>query len=241
MRTLDLDLSQIEVNDRLRQVDPEAVQRIALSYGDVGQLQPVEVVAHPTVPDRFVLVSGAHRIAAAHVVGWTRIAAALFEGDRDQLRLREIDENLYRRELSPYDEAAFVVERIEVCQRLGIVPKSPRKRPGDQSANLALSTYEQEIAQKFGISRRSVFRAARRRRSINDAAWQLIGGSSLANKGAMLDALCDVPRERQLETLEAFLAPPEPGERRPSFAALCLQFRGAMPPKLPRPRNGAKR
>ena len=138
MNTLELSLDLIQVSDRLRSVDAAEVDRLAISMADIGQLNAVEVTPRVDEPGRFDLISGAHRVAAAGNLGWLTIAASVFEGDPDQVRLREIDENLYRRELSPYDQATFLAERAEVCTRLNILPKRGGQRRGFQSANLAL-------------------------------------------------------------------------------------------------------
>lgn len=237
MKTLTLSLDQVEIGDRLRSVDQAEVERLAVSMADIGQLQPVEVMSQVANPDRYDLISGAHRMAAAQHLGWLTISASIFAGDPDQVRLREIDENLYRRELSPYDQAAFLAERADVCTRLGLLPKHGGARRGDQGANFALRNYATEIADKFGISRRLGFMAMARRRNIEDGAWRLIAGTKLADKGTFLDALMDVPRDKQRGVVEAFTRPLEPGERREPFAQLCHDASGFLPKKTPPSRD----
>lgn len=226
-------LDALDVSDRLRAIDPEAVDRLVVSMGDtlVGQLTPIQVTH---VAGRYLLVAGAHRVAAAQKLGWDRIAASVVDGNPDQLRLHEIEENLSRQGLSAYDETAFLHEWVEVCRRLGVVPKhGGARRRGDQSPDPGLRSYSDEIAKKFKLSRSKLFVALRRRRSIDDVAWDLIAGTAIANKGAYLDALCDVPREKQLRVVEGFLAPLDPGAKRAPFAAFCNEAAGSKPAKTP--------
>ncbi|MCW8305591.1 ParB N-terminal domain-containing protein [Acidiphilium sp. PA] len=106
---LTVPMSQIEVSDRLRIVDQAEVQKLAVSISKTKQISPVEVRA--IAPGQYRLVAGAYRIAAIKSLGQTQVRAVLFEGNDDEARLREIDENLYRQELSPFDQAEFLAER----------------------------------------------------------------------------------------------------------------------------------
>ena len=219
MTTIAIPLDSIDADDRLRRVDPAEVERIALSMSEVGQLQAIEVA--PGQGTRYRLVVGAHRLAAARALRWETIEASVFDGDPDTLRLREIDENLYRRELSPFDQAAFLAERRDVCQRLGMLNTRGGARRGDQSAKLALWSFEDELAAKFGLGRRTVFRALRRKAGIALDVWARIAGTRLAEMGAALDALAAVPKAEQMGVLEWWLTPAQAGQARPSFAEMC--------------------
>src|SRR5580658_2190212 len=92
--------------DRLRAIDPDKVAEFAISMADVGQLTPIEVAERDALGHR--IIYGAHRWAAAPIAGLPFIRAIIFTGTADERRLREIDENLFRSELTPYDEAAFL-------------------------------------------------------------------------------------------------------------------------------------
>jgi len=215
VNTLSVALDALDVIDRLRAVDAKDVARLAVSMADVvGQLTPIEVTHEA---GRYRLVSGAHRVAAARQLGWERIAAVLVEGSPDELRLHEIDENLKRRELSPYDHSTFIFERVEVCQRLGIIPKEAGRR---NSANLALKTFAEEIAGKFGISRRLTFMSLRRRRNIDGAVWRQIAGTWLADNGAQLDQLTRLQPDEQASVVSLLLGD---GDERPKKVAQALK------------------
>lgn len=124
LRTEDVALADIQVDDRLRPIDPEEVARIATSFGEIGQVTPIEVVEQQVLDEEppYRLVAGAHRHAAATALGWATIRAEIkaLSTDRPalELELHEIDENLGRHELNPLDRATFVGRRRDVFVQL---------------------------------------------------------------------------------------------------------------------------
>lgn len=154
----------IDVVDRLREIDWDWAAALWPSIQREGLQNPIEVM--PT-GERFRLVVGAHRWAA-HQVGQAEfIDAFVVTSDWATARAREISENLYRRELSALDRAAFIAELYEVERaRSGLEPGESAKRLGaekrwakDASANLAqASGLADSVAEKVGLSRRAIFR-----------------------------------------------------------------------------------
>ncbi len=116
-RSLPTPLDMIVAEDRLRAVDEAAVEHIAESMEQRGQIYPIQVTT--IEPGRFRLVNGAHRTAAARKLGWTHIEAFLVDGlEEEEATLLEIDENLCRAELNPIDKAHFFAKRKEIYLRL---------------------------------------------------------------------------------------------------------------------------
>ena len=186
----------IHEGDRLRPVDPVRVAELATSMADQGQMSPIEVAP---ADDRgmHLLIAGAHRLAAVKMAGIREVKAIIFVGDADQRRLREIDENLYRVELTPFDEAAFLAERREIYERInGAIVRGRRK--STKLGELNQLSFWDDVTQKFGLSRRLVERSLGRKRNISPKAWLAMRGSSLGAKGVHLDALTRVPLERQI-------------------------------------------
>src|ERR1700733_2056722 len=106
-------LDEIEVPaDRLRDTDADKVKELVVSFRERGQLQNIEVLP-ANAAGQYVLNIGLHRLLAARVLGWERTGAQIFNGTPQEARLREIDENLYRAELNPLDQAVFLAERRE--------------------------------------------------------------------------------------------------------------------------------
>ncbi len=116
-RSLPTPVDMIEVENRLRSVDEAAVDHIAESMEQRGQIYPIQI--RTIEPGRFRLIAGAHRIAAARKIGWTHIEAFLVDDlEEEEARLLEVDENLCRAELDPVDRAHFFATRKEIYQRL---------------------------------------------------------------------------------------------------------------------------
>ncbi len=110
---------QIDASDRLRPVDPMWAEALAGIMEAEGQHTPIEVCRLPGRSD-YRLVTGAHRHAAATLKGlWLR--AEVVTSDAAERRLREVSENLHRRDLAPLDRAAFIAELVAVHKaRAGI-------------------------------------------------------------------------------------------------------------------------
>ncbi|MDA8049022.1 MAG: ParB N-terminal domain-containing protein [Rhodospirillales bacterium] len=225
---LEIDLDEIEIEERLRPVDPEQVAKIAISFAEQGQITPIELQAREGGGWR--VVSGAHRIASAREAGLKAIRAVIFDGTPDQARLREIDENLYRHELSPYDEANFLAERRLIWQRLNGKIKAGRpaaRNRGKLAPISARPKFYDETTAKFGLRRDVIKRALRRRAKIDPEVWARLRGSKIGKSGQELDLLA-----RQRPALQAELQR-EAFERRSSVAEA---LRRRLPPKLPEER-----
>lgn len=108
-------LTLIDVDGRLRPVDHDRAQAIAESMAAAGQLEAVLVRPNG---DRFTLVIGGHRVWGAKTLGWTTIEAKVQPMSALEARLKEIDENLYRHELSALDRSVFLAERKKVWEEL---------------------------------------------------------------------------------------------------------------------------
>jgi ParB family chromosome partitioning protein len=201
MQILTIPLTAVLVEGRLRSVDPNRAAELAVSLREAGQITPIEV-APEDAQGRHRLIAGAHRVAAAKLAGMDTIRATVFDGSEDQARLREIDENLYRRELSPLDQAAFLAERRGLYERLfGPVKAGRRNR-----AKFAQLDFFDDVAQRFGLQKRLVQLALWRRNAITPAAWSLLDGSRFAEKGVVLDAIGKLPAERQIAVVELLRA-----------------------------------
>jgi ParB/Sulfiredoxin domain len=68
-RAQEIPLEQIEVGGNVRELDAEHVTALAGSMAVRGLIVPIAV--RPLDGDRFALVAGEHRLAAARELGWT--------------------------------------------------------------------------------------------------------------------------------------------------------------------------
>lgn len=150
----DIALDRIVIGKRLRPLDEAHAALIAASMKARGQLQAIEL--SPAGKDRWHLVFGLHRIAAAKLNGWTSLRAKKFEGDADARELREIEENLMRGDLNALDRA-FYVERW--CHHLGAMRKggADEKSLSNQSFAEISKRVPAEVAERVGLSERAIY------------------------------------------------------------------------------------
>ncbi|MCD9550803.1 hypothetical protein GLP21_19495 [Photobacterium carnosum] len=104
-----LDISDILIPKRLRAVDEVKVKQLAESIRYVGLVNPIIVT-------RGRLIAGAHRLEAYKLLGWNKIPTRPLGdiNEKDKIKLIEIDENLFRNELSPSEKMEHIALRIEI-------------------------------------------------------------------------------------------------------------------------------
>jgi ParB family chromosome partitioning protein len=229
---LPIPLALVRVVDRLREVNQAKVAELAVSMKEIGQLAAIEV-ARIHGGGEYRLIAGAHRLAAAEAAGITDILAVIFEGSPDEERLREIDENLYRAELGPLDQASFLAERRDIWERLhGKIARGGDRRSKGQNVPLIeqprqLSFFD-DVTKQFGLHRKVVQRALKRRFNIQRDLWDRLKASPFAYKAAELDAIgrMHMAPDQQRAVVDLLLA--GPGAPKTVKAAL-LQIVGPPP------------
>ncbi|WP_269220953.1 ParB/RepB/Spo0J family partition protein [Brevundimonas vesicularis] len=206
-------IDQIDASERLREISEAHAQVIAASMlehekaGGRRQLQAVELVQRG---DGYRLVYGAHRLRAHQINGWDEIDAEIVTLTDAGLRLREIDENLIRHELTALDRARFLSERKRLFEALNPAAKRGGDRRSDQTANVAVWSFSADIAEKTGLSERTVFRAVALIENLAPAAIARLRDTPLASNQAALEALSKQPHERQLAALDQLFAAENP-------------------------------
>ena len=84
-------------------IDEAALTELADSLREHGLVQPIVIRARG---DRFQLIAGQRRLAAARRLGWERVPARILEVDDRQMAEIAIVENLQRRDLDALEKAA---------------------------------------------------------------------------------------------------------------------------------------
>lgn len=202
-------LDLIDASERLREVSEAHAVVMAASMAERGQRTPIEIVRRG---DRFRLVYGAHRYRGAEINGWTDIEAFIVEAEDAEVRLREIDENLIRHELTALDRARFLAERKRIYEALNPAAKHGGDRRSDQVANLATWSFGEDIAEKTGLSYRTVARAVALAEALAPEAVQAVRHTPLASNQAALEALSKHPHDRQLSVLGLMFAEENPAK-----------------------------
>ncbi|MES0034741.1 ParB N-terminal domain-containing protein [Mesorhizobium sp. M0046] len=228
-------ISTITVRPGRRKLDPDWVRTIADSFAAEGQHTDIEVVG---TEEASTLVFGGHRLAAAQMLGWVRIKAEIRTAaeiaDEAQRKLREISENLMRRELSVLDRAVDIAAWREIYEATHLLnTKGGRPRKVDpEETSLKFETSFSEAARKvLDISRPALFRVLKIA-SIHHAIRELISLHAVADNQSELLALAAEPVVRQGQIAALLTAePPQAG----SIAdAIAIIDRTAKPAAEPR-------
>lgn len=208
-------VADIDASERLREISEAHAHVIAASMqehekaGGRRQLQPVELVQRG---ENYRLVYGAHRLRAHQINGWEEIDAEVVSLTDAQLRLREIDENLIRHELTALDRARFLLERKRIYEALNPGAKRGGDRRSDQTANMAVWSFSADIAEKTGLSERTVFRSCALAENLAPEVVQAVRHTPLASNQAALEALSKHPHDRQLSVLGLMFAEENPAK-----------------------------
>lgn len=97
------------VGERQRKLDERKVAALAESIGQIGLQQPISIWHEDD--EHLHLVAGRHRLAAAVKLGWEEIPCIFVSLSERRRRIWEIDENLYRNELSTEEMREHLRER----------------------------------------------------------------------------------------------------------------------------------
>lgn len=229
MEILQIPLDRILVGTRLRSIDGASVDLIAASFAERGQDTPITVgPPDPLDEGMHPLIAGAHRVAAARMLGWEGIAARVFAGNDDEAKLLEIDENLMRRELGALDRAVFLAERQEVYERLNPTLRGRPKKDGQGRPSFFAASFSKATAAKLGLDRRNIDRALKRA-GLPARVRERLAGRPVADSGQQLDALLRLNDDDQMAVVEALTRAKDPARN----VAAALAEQRHMPPRDP--------
>jgi ParB family transcriptional regulator, chromosome partitioning protein len=226
-----LSIDLIDVVDRLRAVDDDRAMFIAAGMAEEGQKTPIEVRPNKKKPGRFLLVSGGHRLTGAKILEWGEIDAEIINLTDDEARLREINENLYRAELTELDRAVFLAEKKRIYEKLNPAAKHGGDRRSDQAAIFGhlIDRFSKEAEERLGYSERTLRRVIARAK-IDPTVRSRISATPLANNGSELDALLKLPPDLQRKSVDLLLS--DRLDRPRNVAAAAAVLRGDRPPQL---------
>jgi ParB/RepB/Spo0J family partition protein len=186
-------IDAIEIGKRLRRVDAFAVNALAESMKQLGQLQPISVYA----PDNTAahLVIGLHRLEAAKQLGWEEIDAIFVTGDEIDRALQEIAENLHRSELTALERSEQIAKWVELIERRRQAVQA--EHPGRyERRGQALASKE------LGLSRPDVHRALKVS-SLSPEAKQAARDAGLDdNRNALLIASKEAAKDQAPKILQ---------------------------------------
>lgn len=186
-----------------RDVNNNAASALAESIKSIGLKTPITVrlvdgfvdFDGVVVDGQPVLVTGAHRLEAARLLGWDKIECYVFEGDNVlDAELWEIDENLCRHNLTPTEEAEHISRRKELWE-------ARREQEANNSGSTCATIpdrgpgmpegFATATEKATGKSKASTNRAVKRAHDVCQEARDLIRNTKL-DTGAMLDKLAKI-------------------------------------------------
>lgn len=205
-------IDQIDASGRLRPVDPDQVAFIAASVEAVGVKHPI--VVRPA-GDGYKLTIGAHRLAAFKLLGWTELIVGdqviVREEEEADAKISEIDENLARHELNALDRAVFLAERRRLYEEKRRGPGKGGDRKSEQfksqSLRIDLSPrFTEEVAERVGLSERTVQLALRIASGLDREAMQALRGTKIERNQQELLALVELSATQQRSAAKAIAA-----------------------------------
>ncbi|MGO8241254.1 ParB/RepB/Spo0J family partition protein [Rhizobium ruizarguesonis] len=228
-----IQIEQIEVGRRLRDISEAQVVRLAKSIGDVGLLNPITVceqklISYGRPVDGYELVAGAHRVEACKRVGMTTIPAHVVALSDLERQIAECDENLHGPSLTRSESCRFLRRRKEAYEALH--PETRReaslKRGADCPSRQVGETgkadrFTKDTAAKTGLSERSIQRAVEHGTKIADEALAALHRTKL-DTVTYLDKLKEVPKPDQIGKVKHDLAANAAGKPSPEKMVAAL-------------------
>jgi len=152
-----LAVAAIDATGRMRPLDPGWVEALADMMATEGQQTPL-TVRQMAGENELRLIAGGHRLAAAQRLGWEEIDAEVIECSDDEATLREINENLARRNLTVLEEAVFLAQHKAVYERLYPSTKHGGDRVSEQAAKCATCSvpFAEAAAKDLNKSRKTI-------------------------------------------------------------------------------------
>lgn len=209
----------IDVSADYKKVPDDAARAIADSIAQIGQRQPIEVIATKT--DRFQLVFGAKRLAACKLLS-RDVMVIVREPDEfkdeAETRLVGIAENFYRHDLTALERSVDVADWCTIWRTAHPTRRGPKAK-AELSTNLVLNSDDDiletsnefslsfsEAAQRFlKINRNEVFRSFKIAGISADLRDRIAIHPPLADNQQALIAIAGEPYERATRVVDLIL------------------------------------
>jgi ParB family chromosome partitioning protein len=201
----EIDVTQIQLHERLRPISLPHATMLAESIKETGLRQPIEV--RPRKSGGFRVVAGGHRFyAVAEILKLPTIVAFVRNLNDTEARIAEIDENLVRHELNPLDRAVFLAERKALYERLH--PETVRGKAGAEARHHAteIVSFARDVAERVGLGERMIRKAVAIATGLTEESREAIAGTHLSHKQSDLIALAKLPAAQQKRVIAGLLA-----------------------------------
>jgi ParB family chromosome partitioning protein len=202
--------SKIIVNNRIREVNEDAVKALVSSIKEIGLLSPIRI--HWSDRGSPVVIHGRHRLEAVRQLGWNKIDCVVHEFDDDLgeaqreaiVKIAEIDENIVRNNPGPAETAMMLAERKIQYEVLHPETKNGANQHTRVRNNCEPSNqrFTAATAKATGKSERTIQNAVKAGLKIDPEALKLLAGDKNLDKVVEMDRLSKIPREEQLEVVK---------------------------------------
>lgn len=209
-----LQIADIEIGEQRRPVDLDRVDALALDIavseghgiGHGGLRIPIDVQHYD---DRFILISGLHRLRAIQKLGRDEIAAVAHVVDDDEAAMMEITENFLRHDLNPLERALIVRDFREAFEaRFGQVTVGKPKKN-----SVIVTEYSEAVRARLGLGEETAKRSFRIAKCLAPDVVERLRPTLWAENQAALLELSGVSNlEHQRRAVDRLLDPDHPAE-----------------------------
>jgi ParB-like nuclease domain len=199
-------IESIETEGERRPVNRDDVDLLAVSFVRIGMQTPITVRCFPDrISDdgtigAYVLVTGAHRLAAAKQLGWTKIDCFVADCDEIEAQLWEISENLHRRELTSLERSEQIALWVDLVNRKPVQPEQVSIGGRGNKGG------EAQASRELGLSRPDVHRAVKVATIAPEAKEAARAAGLDDNRSALLQAAKEKTPAAQVNVIKGIAA-----------------------------------
>lgn len=150
-------INNIIVPEGRRAIDEDTVETLSNSMEKIGLHTPITVRRNDD--GKIILVAGAHRLAAAGLLGWEKINCFALECSEDEADMWEIAENLHRADLTVLQRSEQIAKWVEIANRVSAQvaqkPQGGRPESGNSKAARDLNLERSEVSRAVKLSKLS--------------------------------------------------------------------------------------
>src|SRR3954463_5929271 len=196
-------VADVQVGERLRPLDQDALERLIASIRTIGLQKPITVRPGDGW-GLYRLVAGYHRLKAVEALGEPVIAATVVEWDDRTARMWEIAETLHRADLSALERSEHIAEWARLAterQALQAVHLEPLESRRADGRGHRREGGERAAARELGLDRLTLRRAKQVAALSPEAKAAAIECGLHTNQAALL-AVAAVPNAQQVAAVK---------------------------------------
>lgn len=214
-------IADIKVENRRREEFGD-IEGLAESIRKYGLFNPV------TVDDKNNLIAGERRLRACRLLEWSEIPVRLYRDLTDDERQEmELEENFWRKDLTPYERSKNLVKLVEVAATVAAAGFSPNAGKNPKGGRPQKANSESKIAERIGVPQQTINVAKQHVSAVNK--YPELSAPGIPQKDAITIAktLDAMPEQERTEARSRFLA----GD---SNTKAALAGKPPLPPPLKR-------